>query len=347
MWRPHQFREIYGTTWIVVGTGAIGSEVARRASAFGARVIGVRRNPTGDEPVDEMVAPPALVGALPRADVVVLSAPSTSETVGLVDSRFLDAMAPDSVLVNIARGALVDEEALLAALDRGRPAAAILDAFVTEPLPADHPFWDHPGIVLTPHTSAGGLARHDRGAELFLENLGRFRRGEPLLHEVLPTHADPTRSTVDLVPRAATGSVLPPTPAGAAPSPPDFATLEEIVAAAERNLPADVWAYVEGGAEDEVTVARNREAFTRRSLRPRVLTGAGTPDVATTFLGMPFASPIGVAPFAGDSLLHPAGFRAVVQAGRTPARRCSSRRRPPRRWRHCAPPSPARRSCSR
>ena len=141
-----------------------------------------------------------------------------------------------------------------------------------------------------------------------------------LLHEVLPAHADPTRSTVDLVPRAATGAVLAPSTPVATPAatpgeaPPHFATLDEIGAAAERNLPADVWAYVEGGAEDEVTLGRNRDAFARRLLRPRVLTGVATPDLATTLLGMVLASPLGVAPFAGDTLLHPAGFRSVLRA---------------------------------
>jgi phosphoglycerate dehydrogenase-like enzyme len=200
-WRPHQYREVYGTTWLIVGLGAIGSAVAVRAAAFGAHVVGVRRTPAGDEPVAELLTPDQLLDALPRADVVLLSTPSTPETVGLVDATFLDAMRPESVLVNVARGSLVDEAALLAALDRGRPEVAILDAFATEPLPPEHPFWDHPRVVVTPHTSAGGLARHGRGADVFLENLARFRRGDALLHEVLPDHADPTGTVIDLVPR--------------------------------------------------------------------------------------------------------------------------------------------------
>jgi phosphoglycerate dehydrogenase-like enzyme len=138
-----------------------------------------------------------LLEELARCDVVVLAAPATPETVGLVDERFLAAMASGSVLVNIARGALVDEAALLAALDRGRPEAAILDVFATEPLPADSPFWDHPRVVLTPHSSAGGLARHARAADLFVENLERYRTGRPLLHEVRPGDGDAVRTWLD------------------------------------------------------------------------------------------------------------------------------------------------------
>jgi phosphoglycerate dehydrogenase-like enzyme len=196
-WRPHEFREVFGTTWLVIGVGSIGSAVAERARALGARVLGHRRHPTGDEPVHEMVPRESLLDELPRCDVVVLAMPATAETTGFVDKRFLAAMAPDSVLVNVARGALVDESALLAALDRGQPEAAILDVFATEPLPADSPFWDHPGVVLTPHSSAGGLARHGRVVDLFVENLERYRKGQPLLHEVRPAADQPTRTWLD------------------------------------------------------------------------------------------------------------------------------------------------------
>jgi phosphoglycerate dehydrogenase-like enzyme len=196
-WRPHEFREVFGTTWLVIGVGSIGSAVAERARALGARVLGHRRHPTGREPVDEMLRREALLDELPRCDVVVVAAPATPETTAFVDDRFLAAMAPDSVLVNVARGALVDEAALLAALDRGRPAAAILDVFATEPLPADSPFWEHPRVVLTPHSSAGGLARHGRVADLFVENLERYRNGQPLLHEVRPAAGEATSTWLD------------------------------------------------------------------------------------------------------------------------------------------------------
>jgi 4-hydroxymandelate oxidase len=291
-WRPHQFREVAGTTWLIVGVGAIGSAVAARAAAFGAHVIGVRRHPTGAEPVDEMLHPDDLPDVLGRADVVVLAAPATSQTTGLVDAELLAAMKPGSVLVNVARGALVDEPALLAALDRGHLSGAILDVFATEPLPADSPFWDHPRVVLTPHSSAGGTGRHARVADLFVENLARFRSGRPLLHEF---------GSAD---HEATGAGAPSV---------RFAVAAEIEAEARRRIGREVWDFIGGGAGDEDTLADNRRAFTRFSFRPRLLTGAPPPETATSFLGVGVATPVLVAPFAGDSLLHVDGYRAVIE----------------------------------
>ena len=185
-WAHHEWREVTGTTWLIVGLGAIGSAVAERARAFGTTVLGVRRTPDGTEPVDELHPPEALTSLLPRADVVVLSLPATAATTGLVDDAFLAAMKPDAVLVNVARGAIVDEAALLRALDAGRPDFAVLDVVGTEPLPADSPLWAHEKVVVTPHSSSGGDGRFVRGADLFAENLQRYAAGEPLLHEVHP-----------------------------------------------------------------------------------------------------------------------------------------------------------------
>jgi phosphoglycerate dehydrogenase-like enzyme len=188
LWARHDFREVAGTTWLVVGLGSIGTEVALRARAFGVHVVGVRRSPSGDEPVAELVTPEGILAALPRADVVVLSAPANASTRHLVDAAFLDAMSESALLVNVGRGSLIDEAALAAALDRGSISGAVLDVFEVEPLPADHPWWDDPRVVVTPHNSAGGLGRYQRGADLFSENLARYRRGEPLLR--LVTEAD-------------------------------------------------------------------------------------------------------------------------------------------------------------
>ena len=183
-WEHHEWREVYGSTWLVIGVGAIGGAVAERARAFRCTVIGVRRNPDGTEPVDEMIAPEEVTTALPRADVVVLTLPATDETRNLVNDDFLAAMRPDAVLVNVARGSIVDEAALMAALDAGRPDFAVLDVVSEEPLPPEHPLWSHPKVVVRPHSSSGGHGRFARGADLFAENLRRYRAGEPLFHEV-------------------------------------------------------------------------------------------------------------------------------------------------------------------
>ncbi len=185
-WTKHEWREVHGSRWLVVGLGAIGSAVSVRARAFGAHVTGVRRSPTGDEPVDEMVAPDQLLTSVPNADVVVLCAPATRHTVGMVDAEVLGRMSPQSILVNVGRGQLIDEVALRRSLDAGRPARAILDVAVDEPPAEGSWLWDHPSVTLTAHTSAGGDGRHARAADVFAANLARFVADEPLADEVTP-----------------------------------------------------------------------------------------------------------------------------------------------------------------
>jgi phosphoglycerate dehydrogenase-like enzyme len=187
-WVRHNFTEIFGSTWLIVGLGSIGIEVATRAQAFGAHVIGVRRHPSGDEPVAEMVTPGDMGEAIGRADVVVLSAPAGASTHHLVDRAFLGAMKETAIIVSVGRGSVIDETALVEALDAGSIAAAVLDVFETEPLPDDHPLWGHPRVTVTPHNSAGGRSGYARAAEYFKENLSRYLSGAPLLH--LVTEAD-------------------------------------------------------------------------------------------------------------------------------------------------------------
>jgi phosphoglycerate dehydrogenase-like enzyme len=169
-WKIHDWREVSGSTWVIVGLGGIGTEVARRAQAFGVHLIGL-------------------------ADVIVLAAPATPETDNLVDADFLLRAKPGSLLVNVARGTLVDDNALIASLDSGHLSVAILDVFRTEPLPVDHPFWSHPSIRVTPHNAAGGVGRFQRQADLFGENLDRYLGGRPLLNDVTDAIAGAARST--------------------------------------------------------------------------------------------------------------------------------------------------------
>jgi phosphoglycerate dehydrogenase-like enzyme len=185
-WTALPFREVTGSTWLVFGFGAIGQAVAERSAAFGARVIGVRRR-IGSHPLaEQMIGPEALFSVLPEADVVVLCAPLTDATSGVAGEAFFARMKPGSVFVNVGRGGLVNEDSLLRALDRGTPEHAILDVFRQEPLPPESPFWGHLRVSLTPHAAAAGSGRAARGDDIFLENLARFVRAEPLLNAVDP-----------------------------------------------------------------------------------------------------------------------------------------------------------------
>lgn len=176
---------LQGRTLLVVGLGGIGGEVARRAHGFGMRVIATRRS---DEPAPEWVEhvgkPEELLLLLPRSDVVVLCVPLTKETEGLMGRESFAAMKRGSYLVNIARGKVVDTEALLEALADGRLAGACLDVSDPEPLPADHPLWKLPNVVITPHVAAVAELTEERASALFRENLRRFDAGEPLLNVV-------------------------------------------------------------------------------------------------------------------------------------------------------------------
>ncbi len=190
-WEPHEFAEVAGSSWLVVGFGSIGRRVAELALALGARVVGVRRHPDPEDTSVPVLTPDGLEEALGDADVVVICAPSNPSTDRLVDAGFLDAMASSALLVNIGRGSIVDEAALVDALDKGSIAGAALDVFANEPLPEDSPLWAHPRVRVTPHTSSDGLGRADRQAALFDENLGRYMRGEPLRNLVTVADLDP------------------------------------------------------------------------------------------------------------------------------------------------------------
>ncbi|MCP5155094.1 MAG: D-2-hydroxyacid dehydrogenase [Ectothiorhodospiraceae bacterium] len=185
-WKKTPFREIAGTRWLVVGFGPIGREVATRARAFGATIDVVRRSPRAPDFVDEVGTMADIGRFAARADVVVFACALNAQTRKFADESFFATVKPGAVLVNIARGALVDDAALVGALDAGRLSCAVLDVFDPEPLPVDSPLWAHPGVRVTAHTSFGGSGTRGRWDELFFDNLPRYVRGEPLANEVDP-----------------------------------------------------------------------------------------------------------------------------------------------------------------
>ncbi|ACA17845.1 D-isomer specific 2-hydroxyacid dehydrogenase NAD-binding [Methylobacterium sp. 4-46] len=186
-WRPMiadraaREEESAGRTLVIVGLGGIGRRLAGLARAFGFRVVGVRRQAVPCPEADAVVPPGDLLAVLPRADIVALTCPLTRETEGLIGKAALAALKPGALLVNVARGRVVDEAALLRALREGRLAGAGLDCFHDEPLPPDSPFWALPQVIVTPH-SAGETRHHEtRVVDLLLDNLARLGRGETAL----------------------------------------------------------------------------------------------------------------------------------------------------------------------
>ena len=185
-WRVTRFREISRTHWLIAGYGPIGSAVASRAKAFGAGVSVLRRSPTPAEHADRTGALSDAAAFAADADIIVLACPLNDVTRGMADAAFFEAAKPGAILVNIARGGLIDDAALIAALDAERLETAILDVFHTEPLPENDPLWTHPKVRATPHTSFGGDGVQGRWDALFLENIQRFAADRPLLQEVDP-----------------------------------------------------------------------------------------------------------------------------------------------------------------
>ncbi|WP_270935556.1 D-2-hydroxyacid dehydrogenase [Falsiroseomonas oryzae] len=174
--------ELGGKTLLVVGIGRIGGRLARLAKAFGMTVIGLRRDPAnGAEGADEIHAMSALKAQLPRADYVALTCALTEETRGLMDAAAFAAMKPGATLVNVARGRVCDEAALVAALQSGHIGQAALDVTADEPLPAASPLWTMPNVLITPHTGGETRSYEDNVLDLMEENLGRLRRGEATL----------------------------------------------------------------------------------------------------------------------------------------------------------------------
>lgn len=187
-WHPEgRVRLITGSSALVVGFGNIGSEFARRLSALGCKVTGIRRNKTGKPDYLEALAQmDALDSLLPEADIVALSLPNTGETRRLFGRDRMEKMKPGAILINVGRGSAVDSAALCEALNSGRLGGAVLDVTDPEPLPREHPLWDAPNLILTPHVSGSNdLPEVQDGlCRLALENLKAYFEGKPLKNVV-------------------------------------------------------------------------------------------------------------------------------------------------------------------
>ena len=180
----HLTRDVAGRTLLVYGFGKIGAEIARLARLLGMRVIGMRRNRGAHAAADEMHTPDQLHAMLARSDWLALACPLTKETRGVIDAAALAAMPPGARLLNISRGEVIDEAALIDALKRRHLSGAYLDVFAQEPLPAESPLWDMPNVLVTAHDASTSDAYDPRINALFLDNLARWQRREPLLNEV-------------------------------------------------------------------------------------------------------------------------------------------------------------------
>jgi phosphoglycerate dehydrogenase-like enzyme len=184
---PKREDELGGKTLGIVGLGHIGSRTAALAKAFGMRVIATKRNPaTYNGPADEVWASDRVEDLLRESDFVVLHCPLTEETRGLISRARLGMMKPSAYLINVARGAVVEEPALLDVLRAGGIAGAAIDHFYEEPLPAESPFWDLPNVLITPHTAGETQKYESNVLDILVENLGRLQRGEgELLNQIV------------------------------------------------------------------------------------------------------------------------------------------------------------------
>jgi len=184
-WRHRETAPLAEQTVLVVGAGGIGRAIARLARCVGMHVVGVARSARPDDPDFGQVAAARDLGAVVgAADYVVIAAPLTPETKGMFGAAVLDRMKPTARLINVGRGPIVDEAALVGALRSNRIAGAALDVFNEEPLPTGHPFWDLPGVIVSPHMSGDFTGWAAALSQLFVANLLRWRRAEPLLNVV-------------------------------------------------------------------------------------------------------------------------------------------------------------------
>ncbi|MFF0909879.1 D-2-hydroxyacid dehydrogenase [Microbacterium enclense] len=175
-----EMRQLDEMTVLVVGLGGIGAECARRFHALGARVWGTTRSGAPVEGVDRLIPLDDLVAAVAEVDAVVVTLPGTDQTHHLISAEVLAAVKPGVIVASVGRGTVIDEEALLGALDDGRVSFAALDVFEVEPLPAQSPLWRHPNVLVSPHTAALSSKEEERIARRFAENATRLLDGEPM-----------------------------------------------------------------------------------------------------------------------------------------------------------------------
>jgi phosphoglycerate dehydrogenase-like enzyme len=179
-WQSYRdIADVRGATLVVVGMGSIGSALANLARSIGMRVVGVRRTAgKGSVPIEQ------LADVVAEADYIAVCVAFTPETRNLIDAKIVERMRPSAWIINVSRGAVIEESALLAACREGRIGGAALDVWWTEPLPPESPWWDLPNVIVTPHRAALSPTLHQRSLELLAENLRRFRLGEPLMNLV-------------------------------------------------------------------------------------------------------------------------------------------------------------------
>ena len=194
-WQPYWPQELEDATAGIIGFGAIGKRTAELAHSLRMRVLAMRRScerrmsgeEAGEPAVDEMFPPGELHAFLRQCEYVVLALPLTEESTGLIGEAEIAAMKPNAVIINIARGRVIDQEALVRALREGRLAGAALDVTTPEPLPSGHELWDVPNVMITPHISGGTPRYMERAVDLFCDNLRRYANGEPLRNVVDPS----------------------------------------------------------------------------------------------------------------------------------------------------------------
>ena len=206
-WQHRETETLDGRTAVVVGVGPIGRATARVLQACGLRVAGVgRTRRAGDADFGEVLADTDLLSVLPRADYVIVTAPLTDRTRGMFDSRAFSAMRPTARFINVGRGPIVVEEALLQALRSGQIAGAALDVFGHEPIPATAPWWDLPNVIVSPHMSGDFVGWREALAALFVANYRRWIAGQPLAHVVDKRAGYPAPAADGLPPLRAGGS---------------------------------------------------------------------------------------------------------------------------------------------